>query len=57
MELEAGDTLYFSLIDVEGGMSAAFKFLEVHNELFGLPGIDGEVVTECCQALDLISLG
>ncbi|KAK3514990.1 hypothetical protein QTP70_003259 [Hemibagrus guttatus] len=43
-ELKAGDTLYFRPIDVDRGVSPAVRFLEVHNELFVLCGIEGEVV-------------
>lgn len=33
---QAGNTLYFSPVDVERGKSAAVRFSEVHNKLFGI---------------------
>ncbi|KAK3526608.1 hypothetical protein QTP70_030747 [Hemibagrus guttatus] len=41
-ELKAGDTLYFRPVDVDRGVSAAVRFPEVHNELFGLHGTEGQ---------------
>ncbi|KAK3523649.1 hypothetical protein QTP70_006304 [Hemibagrus guttatus] len=40
-ELKAGDTLYFRPVNVDGEVSSAAGFPEVHNELFGLRGIKG----------------
>ena len=57
-ELEAGDTLNLRPIDMDGGVCATF-LPEVHNELFGLLGVESQVVvsTSLSQVLDLFSVG
>lgn len=49
-ELEAGDAHYFRPTDVDGSVSAAFRFPEGYNELFSFLSVEGEVVggTLCC---------
>ena len=43
-ELEAGNTLYFHLVDVEGGVCATLGLPEVHDDLLGILGVEGQVV-------------
>src|SRR4029434_6662528 len=50
-ELEAGDTLNLHPVDMDGDVCASF-LPEVHNELFGLLGVESQVVV-----LDLFSVG
>ena len=43
-ELEAGDTLYLCPVDVEGGVCATLGLPEVHDDLLGILGVEGQVV-------------
>ena len=57
-ELEAGDTLNLRPVDTDGGVCATF-LPEVHNELFGLLGVESQVVVGAPlrQVLDLFPVG
>lgn len=39
-ELEAGDTVYLSAIDVDGRVSAAIGFPKLHSDFFVLLGVE-----------------
>ena len=56
-ELEAGDTLDLRPVDEDGGVCATL-LPEVHNELFGLLGVESQVVVSAplCQMLNLFSV-
>ena len=57
-ELKAGNTLNFRPVDMEGCVCATL-LPEVHNELFGLLGVESQVVvgTPLSQVLDLFHVG
>src|SRR4029434_2563836 len=57
-EFKAGDTLHLRPVDMDGGVRATF-LPEVHNELFGLLGVESQVVVGASlrQVLDLFSIG
>ena len=58
-ELKAGDTFNLHPVDTDGGVCATFGPPEVHNELFGLLGVEGQVVVgaQLRQMLDLFPVG
>lgn len=58
-ELEAGDPLYFSPVDVNGRLDSCLCFPEVNNEFFAFGGVEHKVVicAPCSQVLHFLPVG
>ena len=58
-EFEAGDSLDLRPVDKDGGVRTSSSLPEVHDELFGLLGVECQVVisTPRHQVLNLIPVG